>query len=383
MNLQHKLVKSTENFIQIEQLCKDIRPVFSKVLYGLSYTLESTQTIVYSKHIQSKLHHIHDKHTYISTVLKYLNKHSDGRYKPFITKFTSLNIIHRILKKHNIMDDIVVSYGTNRIIFKLYRESDYNYMDITIKCVKVLTLLEFLNKTHQTINIYYAPVNLPKQFPQRPLFTIDNVNSGVTTHINNIAYITLFRREESDKVLLHELIHYLKLDFAMSHVYDALQTTLNNNIIAQFNITPTVKYINIFEAYTDSIAIIFNSVFNSILTKTNISDYFYTELLYISSLAHKILKHSGFNIPSDITDMTSTISLEQSTSVFSYYILKCGILYNSDIVLQHFFPLYNINWSKENIIDIVDMSFSGLNVIADYKMTFPNSMQMTYNTLVY
>ena len=215
------------------------------------------------------------------------------------------------------------------------------------------------------------------------MFTIDNVNSGVTTHINNIAYITVFRQEESDKVLLHELIHYLKLDFAMSPVYDKFQYKLNSDIVAQFNITPTFKYINVFEAYTDSIAIIFNSVFNSILTKTDINDYFYTELLYIASIANKILIHSGFNTALDITDMTSAISLDQSSSVFSYYILKCGILYNSDIILQQFFPLYNINWSEENIIDIVDMSFSGLNLIADYKMTFRNSMQMTYNTLVY
>tara|TARA_B110000858_G_scaffold166379_1_gene193652 strand:- start:1446 stop:1976 length:531 start_codon:yes stop_codon:yes gene_type:complete len=169
----------------------------------------------------------------------------------------------------------------------------------------------------------------------------------------------------------------------MSPVYDKLQTKINNDIIAQFNITPTCKYINVFEAYTDSIAIIFNSVFNSILTKTNINDYFYTELLYISSIANKILKHSGFNTPLDITDMTSSISLDQSTSVFSYYILKYGILYNSDIILQQFFPLYNINWSKENIIDIVTMSFSGLKLITDYNMTFSNSMQMTHNSLVY
>jgi hypothetical protein len=383
MNLQHKLVKSTENFIQIRQLLRGIHPVFSKVLHGFSYTLESTQTIVYSKNIQSRLHHINDKTTYVNTALKYLKNHSDDRYKPFLTKFTSLNIIHRILEKHKIMDDIVISYGTNRIIFKLYRESEYNYMDIIIKCVKVLSLLEFIKKTHQVINIYYAPVNLPKQFPQSSLFTIDNVNSGVTTHINNIAYITVFRQEESDKVLLHELIHYLKLDFAMSPVYDKFQYKLNSDIVAQFNITPTFKYINVFEAYTDSIAIIFNSVFNSILTKTDINDYFYTELLYIASIANKILIHSGFNTALDITDMTSAISLDQSSSVFSYYILKCGILYNSDIILQQFFPLYNINWSEENIIDIVDMSFSGLNLIADYKMTFRNSMQMTYNTLVY
>jgi hypothetical protein len=383
MNLRHKLVTSTENFIQIGQLLGDIRPVFSKVLHGFSYKLESSRTIVYSNNFQRKLQNINDKTIYVNTVLKYLKNHLDDRYEPFLTKFTSLNIVHRILEKHKIIDDIRISYGTNRIIFKLYRESAYNYMDIIIKCVKVLSLLEFIKKTHQIINIYYAPVNLPKQFPQSSLFTIDNVNSGVTTHINNIAYITLFRREESDKVLLHELIHYLKLDFAMSPVYDKLQTKINNDIIAQFNITPTCKYINVFEAYTDSIAIIFNSVFNSILTKTNINDYFYTELLYISSIANKILKHSGFNTPLDITDMTSSISLDQSTSVFSYYILKYGILYNSDIILQQFFPLYNINWSEENIIDIVTMSFSGLKLITDYNMTFSNSMQMTHNSLVY
>ena len=40
---------------------------------------------------------------------------------------------------------------------------------------------------------------------------INSVNSGFTT-FNTEPYISIFREEESDKVLIHELIHYLELD---------------------------------------------------------------------------------------------------------------------------------------------------------------------------
>ena len=69
---------------------------------------------------------------------------------------------------------------------------------------------------------------------------------------------------------------------------------INSWVISDFNINPSAQYINLFEALTDTLAISFNSMSNCIITKSNINDYFYTELIYSRTIANHVLKHAGF-----------------------------------------------------------------------------------------
>ena len=173
----------------------------------------------------------------------------------------------------------------------------------------------FGNIENNHVKIYFAPVDIPKIFPNSEVFSPDCINSGGTIHEGNKAHIILFRKEESDKVLVHELIHYLKLDFSMSNVYWGNINGINNRVVSEFNVTPSHQYINLFEALTDTLAIVFNSMCNCIITKSDINDYFYTELIYSRTIAGNILKHSGFRNVSDLMDTNKTNKLKQSTSV--------------------------------------------------------------------
>ena len=117
--------------------------------------------------------------------------------------------------------------------------------------------------------------------------------------------------------------------------------------------------------------------------KKNVNDYFYTELLYVSSMAFRILLHAGFKNVEEITDDASNTILVQKTSVFSYYILKYGLLANIDTILDMFFPIYSDEWTEKKILEIVDLGLTNIRSIKNYNLLQLNSLRMTYNSIIY
>ena len=109
-----------------------------------------------------------------------------------------------------------------------------------------------------------------------------------------------------------------------------------------------MKYVNLFEAYTDSIAIIFNSILNCILLNENINNYFQMELNFIESQMNNILNFFQFKSPAELLDKKSNKLINQNTSVLSYYILKYFLIISSDLLLTEYFPknIYGLDTRK-------------------------------------
>ena len=133
--------------------------------------------------------------------------------------------------------------------------------------------------------------------------------------------------------MLHELVHYLKLDFAMRD-----NSEIDKMVLEDFNINKDDRFVNLFEAFTDFIAIIFNSIINCIFVKGNLNDYIQLEIDHVENQMNKVLLHSGIKNVKDLLDKSKNILLEQYTSVLSYYILKYFLMNSSDYVLRNFFP---------------------------------------------
>tara|TARA_B100001758_G_scaffold238578_1_gene241928 strand:- start:3507 stop:4331 length:825 start_codon:yes stop_codon:yes gene_type:complete len=273
---------------------------------------------------------------------------------------------------------------------RLYKDSSiqecFNQrIEIANKMTKIFTLLELLGIKNETIHIYYAPVDIPKTLPDDNHFGIDTINSGGTIHDNLKSYIVLFRKEESDKVLIHELVHYLRLDFSMSEIYWDNTFMISKSVIDEFNVNHDYSKINLFEALTDCLGIIFNSIFNCILTKSNINDYIYTEYVYCLSTAHKIIRHSGFKNIHEFMDKNNKSVLIQSTSVLSYYILKCSLMNNTNTVFDEYFPKFSQDWSLRDIDDFYGLAKKDLSLIKKIisNSTINNSLRMTYIDLKY
>ena len=189
----------------------------------------------------------------------------------------------------------------------------YNYSNTKMKTIKI-TL--FLNKDEKKITNKYEILS-PK-----------HVNSAVTYACAEDGEIFLYRREEWFKVLSHELMHSLCLDFSGLDIKG-----MKENMKKLFNIKSNFE---LSESYSEFWATIINSVFLSFdISKTykkykeNVIMIIDIEKIFSLYQCIKILKYMKIDkYELFINDLSHLY--EEKTNVFPYYILKCIILYKYD-----------------------------------------------------
>ena len=237
-----------------------------------------------------------------------------------------------ITELNNINDLLIFKWNNNFILLKTF-----NITNILIKKIKILIyIIEYLKKKYnykKNLKIILILTLLEKYTPiNNEIIGADHVNSGYS-YDNNIF---IWRYEEFEKVLLHEIAHVLKID----------KRDNETDIIINSNIH------NYFEALTDFYGIIYHIIYLSLITKINIKKLLELELSFIKNQAMKI--NDFFNLDEWINKPKNKIV--QNTSVFSYYIIKYLLfeyivnLNNSNIFLY----LNNINYNLllKNILNI-------------------------------
>jgi hypothetical protein len=385
MKLLHSPGKTKQKFEAINNILKNLQPTVKNILYNMTFTKDKVLTLnsidlyEYIKDIKPKDLDLQSKKI-INRVLK---QNDIKGYERFLSDFTPVTILVDILKNYTKYEHMIFKYKTNTININLHSSDYTDYNSVVLKAIKVFTVLEYCNLNDKIINITYAPTLHTKLLPLYKILGPISVNSGVTAHrfLDDDIHMTIYRKEESDKVVLHELIHYLKLDFALLN-----NDSINNLIVQEFNISKDTRFINLFEAFTDSIAIIFNSITNCILLNKNINDYFQLELQFIESQMNKILKFFNFKSPKELLDQTSNKSIIQNTSVLSYYILKYFLMISSEKILTEFFPIKYTDWTHQKISDIYRLAKYNL---SNYKKSIlkkkfkGRSLRMSYNEIIY
>ena len=84
-------------------------------------------------------------------------------------------------------------------------------------------------------------------------------------------------------------------------------------------------------------------------------------------------------------DKNNKSVLIQSTSVLSYYILKCSLMNNTNTVFDEYFPKFSQDWSLRDIDDFYGLAKKDLSLIKKIisNSTINNSLRMTYIDLKY
>ena len=194
----------------------------------------------------------------------------------------------------------------------------------------------------KTLTIYLYLTDCTKKLPQvvndqSPIeLSQNNVNSGFTMacKLNNEIYI--FRREEWFKVLLHESMHAMGVDFSwyknQKPIESILQKEFTGVQIAEWNIS---------ECYTEIWAEIINVLIQVYLvTKkksfNHVKQIIYNALYYESCWSHiqccKVLKYYGITYQELLSK--PVVYQETKTSVFSYYVLKCLLICNIGLFID-------------------------------------------------
>jgi hypothetical protein len=235
----------------------------------------------------------------------------------YTNRFVSLDIL-QFIETIDLVQDIYTSDIYELVIFYPKNQNIKDIMDLN-KIIHILTFMYELNKENtekehnSKIKVGILLCNQKKYLPNMKnlILSSDNVNSGSTFTGSNI---NIWRCEEIYKVLIHELIHFYRLDF------DSHNNMLDTYFNKLYNIVGK-NYIN--EAITETLANIINLCLVSYYNKTNINNLLNTEILFSLFQSYKLFDYVGYN-----NHIDWSIQFKQNTSVFSYYIIKCALLYN-------------------------------------------------------
>ena len=229
----------------------------------------------------------------ISTIDSYdkINNYVNNRFvdtKNLLIDMKTLNTIYKI------------KWDNNLIIIKTHETIDL------MRRIKIIVfMIEYLKEKTQNnkkITIFLILSRLEKQFPTNTkIMGVKNANSGYNDSRNDIIFI--WRKEEFEKVLFHELMHNFELDKRDEHVHNIINTD-----------GPHLY----FEALTDFQGIIYHLIYLSLFTRMKIKNLLEYELGFIRNQAMQL------NNLWELGDWKKSPDkiIEQNTAAFSYYILK-------------------------------------------------------------
>lgn len=161
-----------------------------------------------------------------------------------------------------------------------------------------------------------------------------NVNSGVTfTSITSID-IVVFREEEVFKVLMHELIHGLALDFGMENVTYVAQREAG--LMKRWHVQHPLR---LNESFTDTWACLLNICLFSrmyAILENKSDDVEVMQSTY--DVEKKYILRKAGDVVHHMTRFYKKYGYYQENShVISYYIVKAGNFHNMSDFLKHYF----------------------------------------------
>lgn len=252
--------------------------------------------------------------------------------------------------------------------------------EIAIETAKRIGIIQSMSSKTQPPNVtlirYNDKKKLPNQNESNIIFTADNVNSAVTDTYKNII---IYRDEELLKSVLHEAIHYYKLDFNNDNFPLKMRKLIVDNPMYQLD--KNASKLLIAEAYTEWLANIINI---TLLLNPKLNPNSHTEFnnKYFDEIDHSIKKAIN------IYNLLKNRKLKDMTNTFSYYIIKLifliktNELFNmlnitkpSDFNFKETYTNFEILFkliNEVNIIEIINLNSNTLK-----KKMYSNSMRMT------
>lgn len=316
-------------------------------------------TLQYIKYFKNNRHNISDDNIlldYINQerhmISKYIKSNELKQYKISLIPNSTYDIEFKNYTKSNWVDKNV-NKQLNQLNKTYLVESDNlkiiirtNNKPSFLKRIRyIVYFINYLrNKTNKQTNlsIYLILSDLKKEFPKNNnIVGIQTANGGYTDFYENI--ILVWRKEELEKVLFHELIHFFDLDFR------------NERLNIKFN----SKVKSYYEAITDFHAICYHLIFISFFTKISIKKLLEIEFTFIRNQAYQMIEYMK------IKDINND-NIKESTPAFSYFILKYLV-----------FEYYLNNEMKDSFNELLKEITKMNNYFINKKIYKLNSSRMT------
>jgi hypothetical protein len=180
-----------------------------------------------------------------------------------------------------------ISYNNNKI-YIFNNINDKNKINKIIDGIKII--INYLNNFVEIkgMKLYIILSDVKKNLINKKyLLNGNNINSGLCSY----EYIYIWREEELFKVLIHEMIHFFKLDkhkIAFKDYKNELLILGNNNYI-----------LNINETYTELLALIINNIIYTIIkykgSKLNFIENLKNDVINSYNNVINVLKYYDIN----------------------------------------------------------------------------------------
>ena len=296
-------------------------------------------------------------------------------YKQIFTPEPYRERLHKVLYKNNFIGLDITQYiettdlseihiNSKRYELGIYlqKDSELVHQAYTIRVIRIIELMfkindEIIGQQIGKLKINVIFTKQPKRFPINKFESLGpiNINSGSSIPTIDVA---IWRTEEFEKVLIHELQHFLGCDFnRFTEGYNKITKKMSNifNIIGEDRIN---------EAYNETMAHIFSMCYNHKKLNIDLQDIYHYEMFFSLFQTAKIINHFGGTSLNQILQKSNNLEniyIKQSTSVLSYYIIKLYMLFNInqtiDLISQ--FKLQCNNPKKIGILsDYIEKIFS-------------------------
>jgi hypothetical protein len=325
-NMSKDVILKLENTQNIQQLHNNNIPLLFVVLTRMN-KLKKIQNMSFKNFVC--WYRINGKNINLYEVLS-KTKYYDIIFNPpknriklhnllYSNSFMPLDVIH-----HAETSKLTLStYKGNNETIEIYNIEDGEMPNITLMS-NIITFFRTLTKKNIPVNIiiFYGcqTKELPYNWCEKCMCS-DNVNSGCASPGK---YIYIWRQAEFYKVMIHELIHYFKLDY---FVNDYVYNEINKLLHSKFNVDDD----NNNESYTETLAVTIHSLFYSNINKISFDNVLCMEKIYFHLQIAKIMKYFDMNSINDLY----TLKINQTTNVCSYYIVKTMFINKYQIILDH------------------------------------------------
>ena len=254
----------------------------------------------------------------------------------------------------------------------------FYYANYSLLVIYLLTLnSKNLCSKELNVKLYLTPFKkiLPKDINK--ILGPNEVNTGFSNiGCRNKSEIVIYRKEEWFKVLIHELIHNLNLDFAL---IDNSECREKFNSILKLDINYEIN-----ETYCEIWARIILTLIASDLKSENYSEFknifdrlIIDEILFSQEQAVKILK---------MVDKVD--NYKEDTNAYAYYVLTSGLMVNYAYFIEwcdkNNNPIFNFNKSKKSYISFCDLIINSCDDITYktvisclYKLKSASTLRMT------
>ena len=340
------------------EINKDVKILNNFLLYNglIKYKLNDTASRVFTN-IYDKFEKSRGNINLISRDV-FLDKKNKILHNKFLPEDVKYFINNN--KANEITYKFKVGFRLIELKIFLYGSKDINYVNNLYNLISLIIFFfsglgnENCN-TFLKINLYLT--NLKKMIKNNGnVLGPENVNSGYSYVCRKDGEITIYRKEECVKVLIHECIHSFGLEFS-----DLNLKEFNNKIKELFPLS--IEY-NIFESYTEIWAELINICLISYkLSDSNVKKYLKNvesmisyEMTFSKFQMDKVLFYNNI----DLKDLlVRNVNYKENSSIFAYYILKCLIILNLDLFLD---------WCNNNNKNLVKFREDKSNLFSFYNL---------------